>query len=688
MGQIQKMGSGAARLALTVVALSVAAASFAQFYSLGFPTRVFDKTTKHAAGPKIALESLSTVNTYSFFPAIDNSIGQKAIRPRPREANRPLPVGRSNRLIAGSTTSQTNSNTGALFPGIQFTGLVPPDCSAAVGLGHIVQTVNSRIAFYDKVTELATFLQNSTQFFAGLPGVVSFQFDPRAIYDQYNDRFIIIFLAQDDGSSASQVLIAVSDDGDPNGNWNRFLLDTSVTIGGTDSWLDYPMVGHTEDALVISGNMFGFGGGPFTGIQSFVISLADLYANTGVTSTPFTVTGQGFNLQPGETYTPGATTVFGISLNTTTSVRLWAFTGLDTATPALASTTVAVPSFGTVGAAPSGSVTFGIDTISGRTMDAVSRGTRFLGAHTIQAAGPTKSSIRWYEFEMGTWPTAGSPTVVQQGNITLPGNQWACMPAISKNADDSISVLYTRSSSSIVSDLVVSSRSTFDPLGTMGAPTLIKQGIAPNAAGRWGDYFTVAVDPNDDRTFWGHGMVTRSDGLWATEISSWTVSRVTQTLFDPVSISTLMGTHTGGGLAQILSSDNAYYDVSAVLASGIGFFASNQIEFTVTTDPALTVELLFTLEAQSNPTETVTGTVFLWNWNTGQFEIGNSFSLKPADNTFTCKLTSNLQRYISGGGQVRIAFRAHDPFRHNGARPQAFQFRTDLVKLQVSHIVP
>jgi len=78
----------------------------------------------------------------------------------------------------------------------------------------------------------------------------------------------------------------------------------------------------------------------------------------------------------------------------------------------------------------------------------------------------------------------------------------------------------------------------------------------------------------------------------------------------------------------------------------------------------------------------------LGNWNAGQFEIGNSFSLEPTDITFTCKLKSNLEKYISGGGQVRIAFRAHDPFRRDGARPRAFQFRTDLVTLQVSHIVP
>jgi hypothetical protein len=666
----------------------VAAVSFAQIHSLGFPSSVFQKTTIHAPGPKIELKSLGTISTYGFFPAIDNSIGQKAIRPRPREARSPLPVGRSNSLIAGSMTAKTKSNPGALFPGIQFTGSIPPDCSSAVGFDHIVQTVNSRIAFFDRTTELPTFLQNSTQFFSDLSDAVPFQFDPRAIYDQYSDRFIIIFLALDEGASDSQILIAVSDDGDPNGNWNRFLLDSAIDVGGENSWFDYPMVGHTEDALVISGNMFTFDTFSFTGIQAFAISLIDLYADNGVTATSFTITGQGFNLQPGDTYTPGATTVYGISLESTTSVRLWAFTALNTATPLLTSTTIGVPAFGTASPAPSGSITFGIDTISGRTMDAVSRGSRFLGVHTIQAAGPTKSSIRWYEFEMGTWPAAGAPSVVQQGNITLLANQWACMPAISKNMDDSISILYTRSSPTIFSDLVVSSRSSFDALGTMGEPTLIREGLAPSVAFRWGDYFTVSVDPVDDRTFWGHGMVTRSDGLWATEITSWTVPRVTTTDYNALSISTLTGTHTGGGLAQVLASDDTYYDVTGVLLPGIGYFASNQIDFTIVENPALIVQLLFTLEAKSTPTETVSGSVFLWNWTTSQFELGNTFGLKLGDSTSTAKLKTNFLKYINGAGQIRIAVRAHDPFRRDGARPQAFQFRTDLAQLQIAHIVP
>jgi hypothetical protein len=183
-------------------------------------------------------------------------------------------------------------------------------------------------------------------------------------------------------------------------------------------------------------------------------------------------------------------------------------------------------------------------------------------------------------------------------------------------------------------------------------------------------------------------MVTRADGLWATEITSWTVPRVTQTVYPALAIATLTGTPSGGGLAQILTSDNTYYDVAAVELPGIGFFANNQIDFTIGEDPALIVELLFTLEARSTPTESVSGSVFLWNWDTAQFELGNTFKLNLVDTTNTVRLKTNFLKYISAGGQVRIAFRAHDPFRRDGARPQAFLFRTDLANLQVAHIVP
>ena len=162
------------------------------------------QSTKHPAGKRITAAPKGQISTYSFFPAIDTSINQRGFRPRPGENKMSLPSGEPNNLRSGGITGAATNRMGAYFPGVSFTGLIPPDCHAATGLTHVVQTVNSRIAFYNKTTGTSTFNQDSSTFFSGM-GAGTFQFDPRVIYDQYNDRFIMVFLAQDDAGELSQV---------------------------------------------------------------------------------------------------------------------------------------------------------------------------------------------------------------------------------------------------------------------------------------------------------------------------------------------------------------------------------------------------------------------------------------------------------------------------------------------------
>jgi hypothetical protein len=429
--------------------------------------------------------------------------------------------------------------------------------------------------------------------------------------------------------------------------------------------------------------MFPFSGGGFTGIQAYVIQTDDLYNNVGVSATPFTATGQGFNLQPADTYTPGTTTVYGVSLNTSTSIRVWAFTGVDTGSPALTSTTVAVAAFSSIGAAPSGSTSGGLDSIAGRTMDAASRDEFMVAAHTVGIGG--RAAIRWYEVNFGNWPTSGTPSLVQQGNISLPSGQWALMPAISKNANGAISVLYTRSSSSIVSDLVVSSRLSGDPLGIMGAPVLMRSGVSPNVGGRWGDYFSVTVDPADDTTFWGHGEVTRADGLWSTEMVSWVVSTPgINTEYDPANVAAFVGTPSGGGLPQVILPDNAYFSILSAEQPGLGYFAGSQSSFFITETPADVDKLTLSVEAHATLSASVTGTLYFWNWTTSQFEYANAFTITGTDTQGSAPMTSNLTNYIGPGGEVRTAFRAHDPYRRAGNRAVQFTFNVDYIHLTVN----
>jgi hypothetical protein len=149
-------------------------------------------------------------------------------------------------------------------------------------------------------------------------------------------------------------------------------------------------------------------------------------------------------------------------------------------------------------------------------------------------------------------------------------------------------------------------------------------------------------------------------------------------------VSTIMGTHAGGGLPQIASNDNAYYMVNAVELPGLGFFGAMQVEFTIPEPPATVDRLTAMVESSVSPGNNSTGTVYFWNWTTSQFEYANAFSVQAGTDTLrAARLTSNVQKYINGGGQVRVAFRIHDPWRRDGQRPVTFTMRADSVRLFV-----
>jgi hypothetical protein len=142
-------------------------------------------------------------------------------------------------------------------------GFTPADPHGAAGPGHVVNVVNSHVQWFTKAGTLQR-SEDLNTFFAPLgTNVTSFVFDPKVIYDQYNDRFVIVALwleqiADGDLVNDSHALVAVSDDADPNGVWHFQDIDTKVNINGEDTWFDYPGLAVSPDAIYLTGNMFSF----------------------------------------------------------------------------------------------------------------------------------------------------------------------------------------------------------------------------------------------------------------------------------------------------------------------------------------------------------------------------------------------------------------------------------------------
>jgi hypothetical protein len=432
--------------------------------------------------------------------------------------------GPPNTLAAGNTVTDTAGLPGPKFPGIGFSGFVPPDPSIGVGPNHIVQVVNTEIAFFNKAgTKLFQQSLDGNAFFSGI-AQTDFVFDPRVVYDQGSKRFIVIALEQRDFPRNSAILLAVSDDANPSGTWYKYRINTLQSRNGQQYWWDYPQLGYNKDGLVVTGNMFSFTTNSAYG-RSVTVRKAGLL--TGGSTSVFSFLHDGyFTLQAARSFDTVNANVFGVSLDTTSRMRLFAWRNLG-ATPSLAQTNLTVPSYQVFTSYSPAPGNTSIDAIGDRMMDASFRGGRLVCAHTVRvSSSDNRARVRWYEVNMGSWPASGAPTLFQSGNVSLAAPNHLLMPAIAKNGKGALSIVLTRTSPTVNPGLFYCSRKSTDPLGSMGplrsAATATGSPNAPQS--RWGDYFDVVIDPTDPAKLWGTGQVLNSNKTWRTEIFSWSVS--------------------------------------------------------------------------------------------------------------------------------------------------------------------
>lgn len=167
---------------------------------------------------------------------------------------------------------------------------IPPDTMGAVGDTHIVNTTNDRMRIQTRDgVEISRV--TLTSFWAGvtIKGQPVSAFDPKVMYDRFNDRFMLIstFNAQSVSSGAG---FAVSQTSDPTGLWNRFTVEAdpaSTAAGGR--WIDYPSMGFNKNWIIVNYNTFGFGsaGGGYLRSDVFVLDKQAAYANTLTTISAF-----------------------------------------------------------------------------------------------------------------------------------------------------------------------------------------------------------------------------------------------------------------------------------------------------------------------------------------------------------------------------------------------------------------
>ncbi len=167
--------------------------------------------------------------------------------------------------------------------------------------------------------------------------------------------------------------------------------------------------------------------------------------------------------------------------------------------------------------------------------------------HVADVSGQTgdggDAAVRWYELRK----SGASPwTIHQQGTYApdLATNRF--MGTISMDEAGNIGLGYTACSQQLYPGLRLTGRRAGDPPGTLPIQEhVLVPGAKSHQDERWGDYSSMAVDPEDGRTFWFTGEYQPAGAQWGTRIGSFRIQRdtydVTPTMLKTPLSSALLG---------------------------------------------------------------------------------------------------------------------------------------------------
>lgn len=433
-------------------------------------------------------------------------------------------------LDAGEPTPQPLSPAPAAnFLALADNGAsIPPDTQGAVGPNHLMVTLNPQVRIQDRSGNEVSLVSHST-FWSPLTGVTS-PFDPKLLYDPFNNRWIFVAVSNR-RTAGSSILIGVTQTSDPTGTWNLHRMDADAS---DVDWADYPSVGFNKDWIVVTVNMFTNAADAFSKLKVFAFDKAGLYTGNPATATelipPPTVTA---TLAPATTYDNTLATMYLVrtSSNSSGILRVSTITGsVGSETLTANAVDMFVPAGGW-SAGPSGDFALQmgsaqkIQNNDTRMLSVVYRNGSLWTANTIflpAGGAPTRSAVQWTQFT----PTAPTATVQQSGRIEDPsGALFFAFPSIAVNFRGDALVGYSSFAGTQFASAEYSLRANSDAPSTMQSGMIFKAGEASyfktfsGTRNRWGDYSNTVVDPVNDLDFWTiqeYAAVPSGSDRWGT----------------------------------------------------------------------------------------------------------------------------------------------------------------------------
>lgn len=399
----------------------------------------------------------------------------------------------------------------------------PSDTIGALGDTYFVTAVNTQVAVYDRTgVQVVAPIQLDT-LHADSAG--HFAFDPKVVYDPYNDTFVIAYLVQEDSPRLSLIVTVAI----PNATATDTTTWCSTSFLGDQlpdspvTWADYPGLGYDLDRVTITTNQFTFpsSAAQFRYSQVMSIPKVSLYDCTMPSSVPDVFAGTqtedpngfpSFTLQPAQTVDLPATSQLLVSAEVFgkgSYLVVWRIkntaTGLKLKKGIVLIGKTNLPLPGTQGGGSLNDPDTWWDAGDQRLINAFydADSNQLFAAHavfkdflpdTITGAYP-ETAIRWYEVN-----PAGklkNSVLARKGTIGAPevDSGW---PSVATDALGNLFVTYNRASA-VTGEFLSSWVAEIPPGSTTATQVLLKPGLATYnvvpGIERWGDYTGIGRDP-------------------------------------------------------------------------------------------------------------------------------------------------------------------------------------------------
>ncbi len=412
-------------------------------------------------------------------------------------------------------------------------GIAPPDCNGDIGLKYYLMSTNapnsSLLYIYDKTNGDLVLETSLGPLWAEINRVGVG--DPIIYFDRLENRWVLTEFIQENA-----VLMAVSETEDPMGSYHIYEISTPT-------FPDYPKFGNWHDAWYLSTNEFqGFN--PVYAIDkqamiageedvtyiaidgitkiggTNIIEFASPMNFSGKIAPPATTNFAAFRLVDDD-WTPDGDKIeyFEIIPDFETPENTILTDPVDIATSPFELDMCVDGIFSCITLSNGGPLSvipaIIMNKIQYRNFETYES---IVLDFTVDITGNDEAGIRWMELRKQgdeNWST------YQEGTFSLNDGTSRFMGSICQDSKGNIIMGYAAAGEEVDPSVGITARTATDELGVMTfGENIIVAGSQPSPGLRWGDYFSMTLDPVDDETFWFTSEYMPANEDWGTRLTA------------------------------------------------------------------------------------------------------------------------------------------------------------------------